>query len=183
MEDWTYSTYILVSLQGVNTFLRPLAFTLSWNGYSLFYYIGGYLLTTNKLEVKRLPTWSIAILVVSGYLLMLLHNWLLTVNDWWYHHFLHGDMFFNGYCACPCALLAFATFELFSRLRLKEVGAVACVAKYTFAIYLIHWPLLIPAKNLMGTSWIKPIVVFLVSLSIGFLLDRIPYICRIVQNK
>lgn len=173
----------LISMQGLNNFLHPISIMSSWNGYSLFYYIGGYMLITDKINVKRLSTWIVLLFAVIGYVLMVLHNWLLTSNDWWYCHFLHNDIFFDSYCTFPCALLSFAIFELFRRLPLKEVRFVTYIANYTFAIYVIHWCLLLPSNQLISSFWLKPIVIFLVSMLIGMLLGKIPYVCRIIQNK
>ena len=173
----------LISLQGINNFLRPISIMSNWNGYSLFYYIGGYLLTSNRLGLKCLPTWSILSFIALGSLLLVLHNWLLTTNDWWFNHFLHNDMFFDSYSTIPCAILSFAVFEFFSRIPLKDSRIASYIAKYTFAIYLIHWTLLIPANNLMGTSIVKPFVLILVSLLIGLAIDFIPYLNRIIRYK
>ena len=141
------------------------------------------MLITDKVDVKRLPTWVLLLLAIVGYGLMVLHNRLLTSNDWWYNHFLHNDMFFDSYCTFPCALLSFAIFELFRRLPLKEVRFVTYIANYTFAIYVIHWCLLLPSNQLISSFWLKPIVIFLVSMLIGMLLDKLPYVRRIIQNK
>lgn len=173
----------LIGLQGLDNFLRPISMLDNWNGYCLFYYIGGYLLMTNQLSAKSLPTWSVMLLAILGYLMMLTHNWLLLTNEWWYNHFLHYDMFFDSYRTYPCALLTFAVFELASRIPMREVGSITYIARYTFAIYLIHWTLLIPTNHFMSSTWGKPFILIPISLLIAILLDRIPFVRKIIQNR
>ncbi len=173
----------LVSMQGFNNFLRPISIMDNWNGYNLFYYIGGYLLMTDKLKIKQLPTWGIIISIVFGYMLLLLHNWLLVTNEWWYSHFLHNDMHFDSFSTIPCALLTFSVFELFSRIQFKEIKIITHIAKYTFAIYLIHWVLLIPAKHFIENIVILPFILLPASLLIAIALDYIPYTRKLIHNK
>jgi surface polysaccharide O-acyltransferase-like enzyme len=173
----------LMSFQGVNNFLRPISIMSNWNGYSLFYYLGGYLLMSNQLNSKRLPTWSILLMAIGGYSLMLIHNWLISTNEWWSNHFLHYDTFFDSYSTFPCAILTFSIFELFSRFSMKEISVITYISKHTLAIYVIHWVLLIPIYLLIDSIWVKPLILIILSLLLTMILERIPYVCRIVQNK
>lgn len=173
----------VISFQGLDRFLRPISIMENWNGYSLFYYIGGYLLLSNRINTKNLPTWSVSLLAILGFLILLTHNWLLTSNEWWYNHFLHNDLHFDSFRTYPCALLTLAIFELASRIPLGETSVITYIARYTFAIYLIHWTLLLPTNLYIHTAWCKPIILIPVSLLIGILLDKIPYIRKIIQNR
>lgn len=153
------------------------------SGY-LFFVLVGYVLSRVRLEKK----WRMVIYLAGmiGLLMHIIGTYQLSM--------LAGaiDQTYKGYNNLPCVLYSIAIFVL-----LREVGEhinsekvwrfINWVAKYTFAIYLLHWFVMDLLKDIFAINiysiWYRvgaPFFICAICIFITWILRKIPFIKMIV---
>lgn len=152
---------------------------------ALFYTLSGYLL--HKYELSRKQIWILYLLSIAGLIMHLVGTYTLSMAA--------GEIIktYKGFFNLPSTLysIGFFVFIKYDLVKIMKFGYINKIVNflnpYTFGIYLVHWYViksLIKIFNIEVTSivfrLIGPFVVILISVSLIYLIRKIPVISKII---
>ena len=163
--------------------IYPFSFAKS-SGY-LFYTLTGYLL--HKYELKKKYRIILYLLSIFGLLSHCIGTYILSMQA--------GEIIltFKGYVNLPCALYAlgifvFFKYELVKIMKLHKIKKIINILDYyTFAIYLIHYFVLIGLIKLFSLDetslifrLIMPFIIIVISLILTYFVRKVPLLKKIL---
>lgn len=113
---------------------------MSYNWFSLLYYILGYALLDGHLKTNILKTWHIWLMIFVLILCQRGYNWLLTEGFFASKKWI-TDVVWEGYNAPFVIFLTAATCLLFQRINWRENSWIQHIGKYSLPIYLMQTPI------------------------------------------
>lgn len=117
-----------------------LSFFDGWMSYSLAYFVGGYLLMTNVIDVRKVKSWMLFAIMVIAIFMQTAYNYVMLYP-------LHGlnnalglvqDSVFTGYRSPFILVASMALMVIMSRITFKNIAIIRFIGNYSLGVYLVE---------------------------------------------